>query len=416
MSLTVTATPDNGTGSVRLLIDGGTPPYVVDASPGGDRPDYRIRSVYANVAGQPAARAAVDGDLPLNTPTVYVATDATGAQALTPAVQVDSDVTLLSDATDPGRVVPVTVVSQKPNGWEARSVWWDVLGQREPFVSVAPLRLRSGPLVLRADTRRQRAALINLLSPGNPLVLRSPCPDAVDDLVLLATSVDESLVLEALPAGPSHFTLDYQAVSRDLGPYAVDPSRSYAAVKAAWGTYGDVLAAYPSYDALRAGDALAGLGPEMIVDGAFDAGLSGTWSVFYTTPGISWDTSDHTARATMAGSAGTPTGSAFLNPGASSDTTPGRRYRVTGKVRSSNPATQVAVYLLTNTKPDTADWFSPGVAVQTVALKPAAAWSSFVADFTVPIGDDDVTLYFRADNLTDGAIVEWDDLSMRERV
>lgn len=412
MSLTVTATPDDTTGSVRLAIDGGVPPYVVDASPGGDRPDYRVRSTYSTVPGQPMMRVAVDGDLPLNTPVIYVATDSVGAQAQTSAVSVSSSVPLLSDATDPGRSIPVVVVSQKPNGWEARSVWWDILGAREPFVSIAPLRLRSGPLVLRTASTAERRRMLELLAPGNPLVLRAVCPDAVDDVVLLVENVDESLVLEDAPAGATLWTLNYQAVSRELGPYAVDPSRSYASLVAAYGTYGDVLLAYADYDALRAGDPFAGLGPELWAGGDFAAGLTG-WNVFWTAAGVSWDSTAQTARATVDGV--TSNAFAYLSQSNDRPTSPGRRYRVAGRVRSSSPSTVCYVDLLTNAAPGIADYFQPGVQAQSVTVKAGPAWSTFAVDVVVPIGQDVMSVYLRAGSMAPGAVVEWDDLSLRER-
>jgi hypothetical protein len=415
VSLTVTAAPDDVTGSVRLVVDGGTAPYVVDASPGGDRPDYRVRTTWSTVSGVPTARVGVDGDLPLNTPTVYVATDSLGAQAQTPAVSVHSSVPLLSDATDPGRVLPVVVVSQKPNGWEARSVWWDILGSREPFVSIAPMRLRSGPLVLRTEDRAHRAAMLTLLAPGNPLVLRAPCGDAVDDLVLLVETVDESLVLDDAPAGATLWTLDYQAVSRDLGPYSVDPSRSYAAVVAAFPTYGDVLFTYPDYDALRAGDPAAGLGPELVVGGDFSSGLTG-WSVFYTQTGIGWDSNAQTARATMADPGPAAAYLSQWNGGNPRTVTPGQRFRVAGRVRSSLPSTVVKVESLSNAAPGAPDYFDPGVAIAAVPITAGPAWSTFAADVVIPVGHDVWAVYWRADNMLAGAVVEFDDLTVRERV
>lgn len=413
MSLTLTAAPDDATGSVRLVIDGGVPPYVVDASPGGDRPDYRIRSTYSTVPGTPSARVAVDGDIPLNTPTVYVATDAVGAQGQTAAVSVHSSVPLLSDATDPGRAVPVVVVSQKPNGWEARSVWWDVLGAREPFVSIAPMRLRSGPLVLRSEDRASRSRLLTLVAPGNPLVLRAPCPDAVDDLVLLVESIDESLVLEDDPAGPTLWTLTYQAVSRDLGPYSVDPSRSYAAVAQAYATYGDLVLTYADYDALRAGDPLAGLGAELIRNGDFASALT-DWDTFWTGTGIGISTSAGTARATMADPG--PSGLKLANAGTRHHgTAAGKRYRVTGRVRCSRAGVSPQVVLLTNTLPGAADYFEAGTAVSTVPLPSSSTWSTFAVDVVVPAGDDTMSLYLNAEGMTAGDVVEYDDVSCRER-
>lgn len=412
MALTVTATPDPITGSVRLVIDGGTPPYVLDASPGGDRPDYRVRTTYATVPGDPAARIAVDGDIPLNTPTVYVATDTHGSQGQSAPVTVASTRPILSDATDPSRALPVVVVRQPPNEWESRSVWWDVLGARAPFASIGPLRFRSGDLVLRVEDRTARAALVALLSTGNPVVLRSTIPDNVDDVVALVERVRDELVVEDAPGGPRLFTLTYQAIARELGPYAVDPGRSYGAVLDSYSSYGVVLGTYATYDALRAGDPGAGLGANLLPNGDFSAGMSG-WELFWTGAGVSWDTNDGTGRATAADPGTSYAAMGWKGLGA---TSAGRRYRVTGRVRSSVASSTTRLDFLTNTAAEGgADYFEPGTAVSSTPITSGPAWSSFVCDVTVPTGDDVASFYFRADNLVAGAVVEWDDLVIRER-
>lgn len=254
MAFLATATVDPGAaGTVRLDVSGGTPPYRAEASPGGDRPDYRVRDSWADMPGVPSGRIGVDGAAPLNVPVQYVVTDATGAQVTTSAVTVTSSVSILSDATDPGAFLPVRVVSQKPNSWQARSVWWDILGSPAPFASVAPMRYRSGPLALRIETVTERAALLTLLRPGNPLMFRGACPPTVDDLTILVETAEESLILDNRPEGPYLWTLDYQAITVDLGPYDVDSARSYDTVKAAVSAYDTLYATYATYDAVRTG-------------------------------------------------------------------------------------------------------------------------------------------------------------------
>lgn len=414
MALSVTAAVDAPTASVRLTITGGTPPYVVDAAPGGDRPDYRIRSTYSTVSGSPSTRLAVDGDVPLNTDVLYVATDATGAQAQSATVRVNHAGAVLSDATDPGRALDVVVVSQPPNSWEARSVWWDVLGASAPFASIAPMRFRSGDLVIREADRTARAALLDLLRTGNPFVLRASCGDAVDDLVGLPESLTEELVNVDAPSGPRNLRIAYQAISRELGPYAVDPGRTYAAVLAAYATYGAVLYVFPTYDALRVGDPNAGLGPELVVNGGFSGG--GSWGTFWTSSGIVWDYTAGTGKVTQ-GAAGP--GSALTDNAGLSGTAvvAGTVYRVAGRARSTRPGVTLTAELVTNTLPGNPDYFQAGAIVTPSEVIPAGpAWSSFSVDVTVPAGDDTGRLYFRADGLTLGDVVEWDDLSIRARV
>lgn len=410
MALTITASTTSAY-AVRLVIDGGVPPYVVDASPGGGREDYRVRSAYATVPGIPAQRIALDGDIPLNTPVVYVATDSTGAQAQTPPVTVHSDVPVLSDATDAGRALVATVVAQKPNRWEARSVWWDVLGASAPFASIAPMRYRNGSLVLRTEDLTARASMIGLLRPGTPLVLRVPCTDAVDDVTFLVESADESLVLEDDPAGPTLFALTYQAISRELGPTVTDPGRSYATVKAESATYAVALATFPTYDALRVGAPGGTLGPELVTGGDFSTGR-GVFGTFWSTPSVTWTWPGlASALQTGAGPA-----SAVMDPGPPVYNLPvvaGTRYRLSGRVRSSHASTTCYVNVLTNTAPDDASYFAPGVAFQALPVSSPGTWAAFSVDVVVPAGDNLMSAFWRADGMVDTAVVEWDDLSVR---
>lgn len=408
VALTITATVDATSRAVRLTITGGTPEYVVQAAPGGDRLPYTVRSTYSPLSGDPTGRVAVDGDAPLNTPVQYVVTDKAGDQAQTAVVTVASDLPVLADAMDPSRAMAVLVVSQPPNTWEARSVWWDVLGQREPFVSVAPLRLRSGDVVFRVASLAERTQLVSIMASGHPLVLRSTCPDAVDDVIMLPATVEDALVMDDAPGGPRNVTVSYQAVARELGPYVLDPGRSYASLPAESATYGDVRAKFTDYRALLSGDPYAGMGPDVIVNGSFTAGLSG-WGTFWTS-GASLDTSAGTALVTADASAN---GYANIDQGV---TGPDglRVLRVTGRVRSTSPATGVYVQLWSNTLPDPAQPFAPGVALTQQQVRPGPAWVTFTADLSVPnAAHDTVAVFLRCDAMPLGAQVEWDDVAAR---
>lgn len=416
MALTVTPTVDTALAAVRLVLDGGTPPYVVDASPVG-RDDYRIRSTYSTVTGFPNRRVAVDGEVPLNTATVYVVTDSTGAQASSSEVTVTATDPVLSDAFDPGAAIRPTIVSQKPNTWEARSVWWDVLGAREPFASIAPMRLRSGTLVLRTDGTPARAAMVALLTPGDPLVLRSTCPGAVDDVTILVETVDEALVLEDDPEGPTLWSLRYQAISRDIGPTTGDAGRTYSVAALEYPTYGYVVVHYVDYDAFRLGDPDAGLGPELLTNGNFASGLTG-WSTYYTDSAVSWSSPALNARAQANAGASTAYIAAFLSELVDMTVVPGARYRISGRVRRSHANVTPYVTFITATAPAHADYFDPGASINT---QPPIApnlltWYPFAFDVTVPPGDDRASFYFSADGLqaSVSSFVELDDLSVRE--
>jgi hypothetical protein len=228
MAVIVSAGPNPYGGTfVELFASGGTAPYVWRAFPTG-ADDY----VVPPTTSQPNGSATFDGYAPLGRPILYRATDSTGATGEAVTELVDPGSALLSDALDPNRVAAVTVVDQLPNAWQGRSVWFDILDRRDPFVAVAPLRLRDGTITLRVSGVDERRALLALLETGNPLVLRSACTEAVDDVVLLPMSVDESLVLDDDKSGPRDVAITYQAVTRDLGPYYPDPEWRWADVVA----------------------------------------------------------------------------------------------------------------------------------------------------------------------------------------
>jgi hypothetical protein len=249
--LSATAVPDPAAGLFFVLTAaGGTAPFRWQAFPnGGD-----VYTVPAT-STDPTGRVTYDGLAPFGREVTYRVTDSTGATFDLEASLDDPPSAVLSDAVDPNRSAFVTVVDQLPNTWAGRSVWFDVLDRRDPFVAVAPMRYRNGTIVVRVtggtDDRRD---LLDLLTPGVPLVLRSPCHEAVDDVVILVSEVTEELALEAAKAGPRLWRLTYQAVTRDIGPYLPDPSwtwddlvadprnPSWTAVEAGYATWDDVAA------------------------------------------------------------------------------------------------------------------------------------------------------------------------------
>lgn len=421
MALSITATVQPDTYSVQLAITGGAPEYVVTAYPAGDAPEYVVRSTYSPVTGDPTGRVAVDGAVPLETETQYVVTDSAGVQASSALVTVHADGPVLSDATDPTRVLRVVVLDQIPFDSTARSVWWTVLGRADPFVSVAPMLYPGGTCVLYAATRTDRAQIRALLAPGNPLQLRAPCPDDLDDLVMLVDTVSEKLVLDSRKGGSRRFELTYQAVSTALGTYAGDPGRTYAQLLDVAADYFALRALYPTYADVLTGSPYAGLSAELLTDGGFTAGTGAAWSTFWTSGGTSWTW-------TGSGKASTPGDGSYRSVLVSNSTLPspgpGRgipagvtKLRVTGRVRCTDPGATVKLELLTNDVSGTANYFQPGVNSSVVPLTATSAYTPFVVEVPI-VGVAQVWagLWFRADNLQDAStaqIVEWDDLSAR---
>lgn len=248
MALTATATPDPVDGFyVVLSASGGTAPITWVAYPNG-ADSYTVPRSSTDATG----RRTVDGTAPFGREVTYQARDAVGATVDVQVTLDDPPSAVLSDAVDPNLSLMVTVVDQLPNAWAARSVWFDVLDRRDPFVAVAPLRFRDGTITLRVDSSDDRRALLDLLTPGTPLVLRSPCHDNVDDVVLLPTQVGEELTDAGSKGMPRLWSITYQAVTRDLGPYLPDPTWTWQDVPAdpRNGTWTQVVASYATWDDL----------------------------------------------------------------------------------------------------------------------------------------------------------------------
>lgn len=252
MALAVTATVQDPGRVVVLTVTGATSPVTAAAFPSSGA-SYAVRTGWVTSG---TTRTGQDGDAAFGVDTTYVVTDTTGAQATSDVVRVDSAAAILADATTPSIAVPVTVVDQLPNAWEARSVWWDVLGSRAPFASIAPLRFRNGDLVLYCADRDERQAILGLLSTGVPFTLRTPCGDAVDDVIGLPSSIVEELVIDEDKAGARLLRIAYQAIARELGPFLGDPTRTYATLLGEDATYALLLTDHARYS-----DVLSGVSP-----------------------------------------------------------------------------------------------------------------------------------------------------------
>lgn len=254
MALGAFAVADTSAYCARFTISGASSPDAlhIDAYPRAGQ-SYRVRTMFTPQAD--GTVAAIDGDIPLGIETSWIVTDTgSGAQTVVAVMTIDAPGPVFADALDPSRALLVTVVSQLPNEWAPRSVWWDVLGARAPFVSIAPLRYRNGPLVLRCESAAARSQLVTILATGSPFVLRTPCRDAVDDVIGIPDgSIVEALVLESNPAGPRTLTIPYQAVARELGEYRGQAGRTYALMLSETATYAGVPPKYATYADVLAG-------------------------------------------------------------------------------------------------------------------------------------------------------------------
>jgi hypothetical protein len=214
---------------------------------------------YRAYAGEPdllvaSTPLAVDRWAPMGVPLSYYWVDADGIQQYPETITVVSDRPVLSSATGAG-YMPVTVVTQPPLRWEARSVAHDVLYRPEPVVTVAPARYHSATLRLHVEGMVERADLRALLARGEPLILRTPCAAAVDDVTFLPLRWTEELVSASQPGGARWMDVEYQAVMDNPTSYRPLPDWSWDELEAAYESWDAVEAAYATWDAVEAGPA-----------------------------------------------------------------------------------------------------------------------------------------------------------------
>ena len=192
----------------------------------------------------------VDNTPPLNVDITYSATDDVSTE-VAPAVQVQSDSPILSSPIY-GDAYQVTVLRQDPLEWEARSVAIPILGRVEPLVSIAPVAPPTGTLVILMSDNGQRLQLLEMLSRGDPLQLRSTCVDVVDDVTFLPTSWSDPRLEQDNPRSLRTLEIEFTATSSAPTAYPPAPARTYADALAV-GTFADITATFESWFDLRNG-------------------------------------------------------------------------------------------------------------------------------------------------------------------
>lgn len=250
MILTLTPHPDRY--SVGVAVTGAAvgERLTVEATPLGRSP-YLVR--FIGGATGPAVTTE-DEQAPFGVPITYTVTG-----SVTPGVVSETidglDVTgsVLSSTVRPGAALPVRVNEDRPQEWEARSVWHDVIDRRDPLVTVSPMRYRSGEWLFAVVGASERATLLALLTTGEPMLLRSSCPERVDDVIALPLSMSMDPVMAGAPEGTRILRITYQAVTRPLAPYAGTEGWTYGQLDAGTASYAIVLDDFATYTALYAG-------------------------------------------------------------------------------------------------------------------------------------------------------------------
>lgn len=204
----VTATWDPGTleVTVRVSPDPGTDVVWDRTDPSG----YQRRWPYRK------GPVLVDTTAPLGVPLTYNATTA-GWSGSTAPLTLDVDGARLTRPMAAGSpAVPVVVASQTDSEWTSNSTVLDILGKDAPLVIVGGGIYRQGVLRLRLVGQAERAEVLKLLATGEPLMLRTGCREAVDDVFMAPLSWSEEPASPGRPAGPRYLDIRYKAVRDDV--------------------------------------------------------------------------------------------------------------------------------------------------------------------------------------------------------
>jgi hypothetical protein len=194
----------------------------------------------------------LDRTIPLDEPVTYYATDDLTLKTAPPLTVPSGGLPVLSSTMN-STAYAVTVVSYRPYQGQGASVWHPVIGRSDPLVSIFPALYPAGELVLRVPDNDTRTNLILMLTPGDPLLLRSTCHDRLDTLTFLMTSWEDPYVSPDAQGGPAYLRIRYQRVTDVAPAWQPPPDRTYQTVLTQHATYQAVLDTYPSYQALLDG-------------------------------------------------------------------------------------------------------------------------------------------------------------------
>ena len=189
----------------------------------------------------------------LNVTYDYTAVDDTGSDSV-PGVIVPADGPVLSSTTS-AIAHRVTVVRIRPFRVFGRSVAHDILGRTDPVVTIHPSTYPEFDLQLLLRGAQDRDTLLPLLELGEPLVIRSNCPDRVPTRVFIMREAQDPYINDDRRDYPAYLDISAIAVTESPGLVGPDPDRTYQSVIDQHTTYQGVLDSYPTYRALLDGPA-----------------------------------------------------------------------------------------------------------------------------------------------------------------
>ena len=199
--------------------------------------------------------AYTDYTVPLGEPVRYYATD--DATTVTDGAlhTVESDRPVIG-STLLGETYAVDVYRYRPVEWQARSVAHAILGTSTPVVSVAPALYPSGTITFLLDSPTHRVQVLTMLGFGDPIILRSPCTDRVDDQIFLPLRWRDPWLTPDRPGSRQTLEVEYQAVVSTPTLYPPLNARTYSEVRDG-GTYRVIRDTYGTYRGIKYGRAPA---------------------------------------------------------------------------------------------------------------------------------------------------------------
>ncbi len=187
----------------------------------------------------------------LNRPYTYIAADDNGT-AVTQQITIAASIPVLSSTTSP-IAYPVTVVEYRPLRGQGMTRWHPVLGRSDPFVTIHPALYPSGRLRVLAPTHVVRIQLLQLLAGGEPLLLRTTCPERVDTMTFVVTSWEDPFLSQGARSGPATIDIEFQRITDVPGIAPPVPDRTWQTVLDDHTTWQDVLDTYPTWRAVLDG-------------------------------------------------------------------------------------------------------------------------------------------------------------------
>ncbi|HKE76628.1 MAG TPA: hypothetical protein VKB57_23625 [Acidimicrobiales bacterium] len=257
MAVTLTATLDAGRLAARLQVDGvpaGADTYTITrTSPSGSKAGVR-GAVNATVAIP--TQIARDYELPFDvaltyTVTVYDGATVVGTATTTFTLTYGECPAWLVDLARPTNSLPLTIESMDELQFAAAVGVHRILNRRAPVLTSLPAWTPSSELIVLTDTLGERDQTRALLGSGYPFLLRTTPAQGIGNMYLGVTDFTEERFLRPGVAPERRFKIEVVQVERpDPSIYVPLAPNTYANVKATFATYAALKAAVGTYDQL----------------------------------------------------------------------------------------------------------------------------------------------------------------------